>query len=410
LNAAAKSLLPALCCAVASTSAPGAPEGDAASLAVHGYLRSGVGRSSGGDQPCFQLPGAGAKYRLGNECDTFAELALVHGLGARVPGENDLRRWQWTGRLALAAPQAQDYREPSGRLPEFWLQYATSGGAKVWAGKRFYLRHDVHINDFFYWDHSGTGVGLQDLELGFGKFAYALRHQPISGGGHVWAHDLRLYGIAANPGGEFEFGVDLRQGSGRNDGPAVPRGVALTALHKQSALFGGSNTFALQYGKGSGANLSGGLISSVSNRETAARAVEYLVWEPAGSRFTGAFTALWEKRRGADAAGDQTWTSIGARPQYHFNPRWAVALEIGRDRVVPDAGAPRTLDKATLALLRTKRQGFFARPELRAFVTRARWNAAAQAAAAEGTPLSPSGPFGAARHGTSFGLQIEAWW
>lgn len=415
MTAAAKTFLPALCCALASTTAPaGAAEaGDAPSLAFHGYVRSGVGRSSVGDQPCFRLAGAGAKYRLGNECETFAELALASGLGARLPGSKDnpdLRRWQWTGRVSLAAPQAQDYREPTGRLPEFWLQHALSGGAKLWAGKRFYLRHDVHINDFFYWDHSGAGAGVQDLELGFGKVAYALRHQPVSGGGHIWAHDFRMYGIPANPGGEFEFGIDLRQGGGRNDGAAVPRGLALTALHKQGRIFGGSNTFALQYGKGSGANLSGGLISSVSNREAAVRAVEYLVWEPVGSRFTGAFTALRETRRGADAAGDQTWTSIGARPQYHFSPRWAIALEVGRDRVEPEEAPARTLDKATLALLLTTKQGFFARPQLRAFVTRARWNGAAQAAAAAGTPLSPSGPFGEVRHGTSYGLQVEAWW
>ena len=43
----------------------------------HGYARSGIGwAASGGEQQCFQATGAGSKYRLGNECETYAELKL----------------------------------------------------------------------------------------------------------------------------------------------------------------------------------------------------------------------------------------------------------------------------------------------------------------------------------------------
>ena len=45
----------------------------------HGYLRSGFGvNSQGGAQVAFQAPGAGAKYRLGNEAETYAELTFVN--------------------------------------------------------------------------------------------------------------------------------------------------------------------------------------------------------------------------------------------------------------------------------------------------------------------------------------------
>src|SRR5262249_45759232 len=41
----------------------------------HGYFRSGYGLNSvGGQQVAFQAPGSGAKYRLGNEAETYAEL------------------------------------------------------------------------------------------------------------------------------------------------------------------------------------------------------------------------------------------------------------------------------------------------------------------------------------------------
>src|SRR6056297_3339901 len=46
-----------------------------------GYARSGIGSTaSGGSQTCFKAAGAPAKYRLGNECETYAEL----GLGANL--------------------------------------------------------------------------------------------------------------------------------------------------------------------------------------------------------------------------------------------------------------------------------------------------------------------------------------
>jgi len=45
----------------------------------HGYLRSGYGLNSrGGQQVAFQAPGSEAKYRLGNEAETYAELIFVN--------------------------------------------------------------------------------------------------------------------------------------------------------------------------------------------------------------------------------------------------------------------------------------------------------------------------------------------
>jgi maltoporin len=49
------------------------------SFEFHGYFRSGYGQNSaGGQQVAFQAPGAGAKYRLGNEAETYAELIFVN--------------------------------------------------------------------------------------------------------------------------------------------------------------------------------------------------------------------------------------------------------------------------------------------------------------------------------------------
>src|SRR4030095_4506261 len=49
------------------------------SFEFHGDLRSGYGLNSrGGQQVAFQAPGADAKYRLGNEAETYAELIFVN--------------------------------------------------------------------------------------------------------------------------------------------------------------------------------------------------------------------------------------------------------------------------------------------------------------------------------------------
>ena len=45
----------------------------------HGYFRAGYGQNSaGGQQVAFQAPGAGAKYRLGNEAETYGEFIFVN--------------------------------------------------------------------------------------------------------------------------------------------------------------------------------------------------------------------------------------------------------------------------------------------------------------------------------------------
>ena len=56
-------------------------EDQAKTFEFHGYLRSGYGLNSrGGQQVAFQAPGADAKYRLGNEAETYAELIFVNNL------------------------------------------------------------------------------------------------------------------------------------------------------------------------------------------------------------------------------------------------------------------------------------------------------------------------------------------
>src|SRR5579872_523860 len=61
----------------------------------HGYFRSGYGlNSDGGEQVAFQAPGAEAKYRLGNEAETYGELIFINNW--LNPAHTSDRTWMKT--------------------------------------------------------------------------------------------------------------------------------------------------------------------------------------------------------------------------------------------------------------------------------------------------------------------------
>src|SRR5499427_4514947 len=65
------------------------------SFEFHGYFRSGYGlNSEGGQQVAFAAPGAGAKYRLGNEAETYGELIFVNNW--LNPEQNADKAWMKT--------------------------------------------------------------------------------------------------------------------------------------------------------------------------------------------------------------------------------------------------------------------------------------------------------------------------
>ncbi|EEG07057.1 maltoporin [Pseudogulbenkiania ferrooxidans] len=418
-----------LALALAMAGSAGATFAEVAPLDFHGYLRSGVGsnQDGGGSQACFQLAGAGSKYRLGNECETYAELAL----GKQVFEDKETgARFRVDSRIAMSAKQWQDWEDTSGdeSKAKFALRemFVTAeniglGEAKVWAGKRFYDRHDVHINDFYFWDNSGPGAGIENIDVGIGRLAYAWRQNTVDSGrtsvdglDHkvgVSGHDFRLSGIKTNPGGELTLGLDFRRAS-KDDADTVNKatsGVAFNVMHNQNGVLGGFNTLALQYMKGSIAGSFGYPNPNADSNDKRYRIVEALQWQPAGSNFSGMGVAIWEKTQPASGAG-QVWTSIGLRPEYAFTKHLGAALELGYDQVKPDNAETRKLAKVTAAFLISPDKGFWSRPQLRLFATYAKWNEAAQASAGTGDALSTSGVFGDKTHGMTIGAQAEAWW
>lgn len=378
-----------------------------------GYFRSGMGSSSeGGKEACFGLAGAGSKYRLGNECETYGEFALggqaykgKDGFGVRI-----------NSRLAFSVNQNQDWEQatPAWRELNAVAENIGTGAfakSKAWVGKRFYDRQDVHITDYYFWNNSGPGAGIENIDLGATKLSYALIRSSDAADSKrlALAHDLRFSGIKVNPDGELTLGLQVNQKRNAPGAANIAGGNLLTVMHTQGNLLGGFNKLALQYGKGSGAG-TGGVNFGANEDDSVFRITEQVMVQPSGSKWSGMGTFVYEDKKDALSATHTKWTSIGVRPVYHFAENFSLAAELGQDRVSPDGQASRSLTKFTIAPQLSAGNGFWSRPVLRAYYTYAKWNDAAQAAAGAGDSLSKTGVFGAATSGSTIGVQVEAWW
>lgn len=279
----------------------------------HGYLRSGIGATSGGgDQSCFQSNGADTKYRLGNECETYMEIVLGKSMW-----EQNAQSFYVDTRIAYKSAQQNDWSEDPGdgsgsnsdaisgdramtahpyrdsvvsvREANAQFKGVIPGQEKstLWAGKKFYQRHDIHMADFYYWDLSGPGVGLEYWTLGPGDLSLAwVRNTDgpwVNGQGTDFYNDeiirpnvinnvlsARYANLKTNTDGSLEIGIEYGTADLTNDQDSFRRieletgeirnlqpfnyenGWLFTAEHTQGNWFGnGFNKFILQYATGS---------------------------------------------------------------------------------------------------------------------------------------------------------------
>lgn len=402
------------CCLALSLPAEAAQLTD---LHFTGYIRTGVGgNSKGGTQSCFQLPGAHSKYRLGNECEQWSELALEQGI-------------KFTDGSTLSAMVMGGFYNPYGHTPKFkdsnehgggrsriqqmfikWANMPILNGGNFWLGRRYYKRNDIHMTDFYYWNQSATGFGIDEVPIGYLRYSYVFsRKDNYDQEPYINRHDFNVAGFKTNPGGEVEVGLSYIQ---KPDSSNSHNGWAISAQHKQLDVLGtGTNTFALQYGRGPGTGLGYTGDPTLGESNKSWRLVEHMVWQIT-PRFSGQLQVVYQKDIRTDG-DDQRWLSTGIRPIYAFTEHFKLQGEIGRDQIKAPDGT-RKLTKFTIApTWAFGGMDFWARPELRLYYTYASWNKAAQRAADVSHPdtaLSSTGEFGTDRHGSNFGVQFEYWW
>ena len=414
--------------------AAGILSAQAGAVDFKGYARSGIGwTGSGGEQQCFQATGAQSKYRLGNECETYAELKL----GQEVWKEGD-KSFYFDTNVAYSVAQQNDWEATDPAFREANVQGKNLiewlPGSTIWAGKRFYQRHDVHMIDFYYWDISGPGAGIENIDLGFGKLSLAATRSSESGGSGTFADrdkfgnrvydnivpndvfDVRLAGLETNPGGTLELGVDYGHTNIPDDYSLQPGaskdGWMLTAEHTQSMLKG-FNKFVLQYATDSMTSSGKGVPQggSINNDGSMWRVLDHGAIS-LGDSWDLMYVGMYQDIDRDNNNGTQWWT-VGVRPMYKWTPIMSTLMEIGYDNVKSQRTSDRNSQyKVTLAQQWQAGDSIWSRPAIRVFATYAKWD--------EKWGYNDSG---VAYNDTSaktfsrgdndewtFGAQMEIWW
>ncbi|HEX8108285.1 MAG TPA: carbohydrate porin, partial [Kofleriaceae bacterium] len=379
-----------------------------------------------------QAPGAFSKYRLGNETETYGELGLTANW---VNPEHNDAWFKTKVKLALVAPRNSTFdslRDPPGNIAireaygEAGHLFESHPEMTFWAGTRFYRRRDVHIIDFFFNDMSGYGGGFQDMKVGGNaklSVAYlggSVENQRNAMGNEISADlgrlakntlDLRLSDIPAGPG-TLEFWLiptlALQGNSTQNNHSGLGGGVFYFM-----PVMGGFNEISASFGYNAAANLSSGLDTGIASGGWLFRLIERGVFQltPTASMMVSG-VLQFDNRDGnpantTDSSLGNTWVSFGARPVFMLSKYTGVAVEGGVDIVKNQASGSGTevLGKVTVAGLIRPAADFWARPELRIFLTTAAWNGAVNNAGGTG-----GAAFAGDNAGLTAGVQVESWW
>jgi len=392
----------------------------------HGYLRSGYGLNSvGGQQVAFQAPGAGAKYRLGNEAETYGELIFVNNW--LNPESTSDKAWFKTEVMIEAnttnsasyANFNNDIGNDQFRLREAFVRagslFASQPEAKFWAGERYYRRQHIEINDFYPLDMSGYGAGVEDLNVSFGKMAISYlagaRPDVTTENGHYAKSnvDVRLYDVKG-PGGTLGFWFDFATGKGgtTHDDLSIPtsNGYAVGFRHQRLEWHGGYHTFSVQYGTGAASNFSTAIDDPLQFVDKTKRLLitEQVLLQP-NDRFAIMPIFIYQRSRdGNPLHGWDQWVSLGARPEVFFTKYLSLAFEAGFDHTESSTGQyDGWLRKFTIAPQIGAGRKFFSRPVLRTFLTYANWS--------DGLRGFVGGvPFQNRTDGLTYGVQAETWW
>jgi maltoporin len=463
--------------APAPTTLPAPAPPKVGNITVTGYLRGGFGglvhevgpaqgnpgdpmylppEYVGGRQTCFSLAnpqGLVAKYRLGNECEVWSETHFTFvtyvgddGVVSRVHFmptiyiPTTLVGYSPTATVVSPQPNTTSTGATIS-FPNLYVDLAGISwlhGGTAWMGTRYYKRESVYINDFFYWNPSGVGGGVEDINLGkdlrLSVAVFALDGDPVQSGTGPqlpaqislgFRTDFQLRGIKPTDSSEIQLGfqylADYSNPVASVDsytGMTTPNktygGWGATAQYVQK-LLGGDNKLAVQYGVGGGTGF--GTLArfyypdfslTTDSSVSRFRVVDVLTVQPL-DWLGGQADVIYQYDHNflASPGLNTTWYSAGGRVSVALADHFKVLGEVGYDRAKRGPGDPQTLTKLTIAPALTAGRGFLSRPELRVFYTWAVWNDAAQSAGVD----PPANIFrsGSLRSGSTFGLQAETW-
>lgn len=316
--------------------------------------------------------------------------------------------------LSYFEGQDQDALNNDVNLAQFNIQ---AGGlfqdkdVVLWAGERYYQRHDVHIVDNYYWDVSGIGAGVEHLKIGPGKLSLALLQDTVTGdiadGQETTAviADIRYSNIPLWHNADLELGIDINFANEKQGQTVAADDSVLLTISLNQGFSEGVNKTILQLANSGYAQqiirydtTGRGLVRDTNNNDAVGfRLINwgtFSIGEHIELGHTVRYTASTDV--GTDNSDDRS-VSLVLRPLYKWDQHRRTIIEIG--------GVVETINnqqsgggKFTLAQAWVPQVGFWSRPEFRLFATYLS-DFKNKNAFAEGQ-----------KDELSIGFQVEAWW
>ena len=389
----------------------------AAPAEFNGYMRSGVmqGTSTYGHKALVQQLG-----RLGNEDDTFGEMQIT-GDVAKV----DDTVWSVSTMFALGGNNENNW-ESNISNRQFYAQVKglLDKESTLWVGKKYIKREDIHIGDFYYYDVSGHGVGVENFAIGSGKLSTSWSRKD---NGSVTALDgsnvnVRLnvfdarYELPVWDGASLQVGTTylraLRDKNGAaghttwTDETEIKDAFNFT-LELGVGFSAGWNKTVVQSFSGSSADCAWSTTASVNGDAFTGQGYRLLNFGE--THFTdnlGMFHQFNAAYSTSNAYDSKRTLGLVVRPYYKLTKMTKVLAELGAyvERTKAEDGSHVTEggQKATLAYAISPDAGnFWSRPEIRFYVSYI-------------NVTDKNGEFNKlgkqTGHDTVFGAQVEAWW
>ena len=424
----------------------------ASAVDFHGYFRAGAQASTqGGEVYCLGNGNIGHKVgRLGDECDTYAELTLnqevynkannkwtvntLVGYGT-AEGNRDLQGDSWQGVGGTGPWNGQRLS-----IRELWTGYQTDAGYQIWAGKRYYQRKDIHLLDLYYLNDSGYGAGIEGIDVGMGNLAFAVTKWVNDGSSdynrNVYKLDARWNGIPVGPLGNLDASViyalpfisEQQEANAAGNARANrANSGALVTLDLNTAVNSDSvnlmNHFVVQYGTngfgyiGQNGNHAGDNYTPDLD-DTGVRVIDWGTLD--AGNFGLGYSLIWAHVDNGDdhKAAGATWTtersgwiySIVLRPEYKWTEFTRTTLELGYSSQKTNGwmapGEDPDVYKVTLAQQFTPGKGFWTRPAIRFYVSYIGGDEFANGWDVGYKNKNKDGD----EYQITVGTQVEAWW
>lgn len=396
----------------------------------NGYLRTGIGRSEGGQMVDFTTPEIAHKYRMGNEANHYGELQFNY----RYKNKDSANVFEVTYMMSQFVPYGTEREQ---KFPETAQLYGKLNdivkGADIWVGRRYYMRKNVEMLDYF-WLNSAQGAdvgfGIEGFKLNNGgnlnlavvQFNYPETDKKSN---NSYVTDFRYLDLPISENSKLNFLAQY----GYKEADSVQKlpkhhGYTLGAWwdYQKKNI---SNTTTLLFRKGStivtsqtiseyNGNyriydldhaLSLDLIQNFVYDDKLKHAIQAtLVYQYRDYGIGNVDTegTILDNRKSKNAV------SAGFRYLYYLSKNFNLAVEAGVDYVKSSKlGLEGSLQKITFSPQITWDYGYYTRPVIRPFVTYAHWSddfKGTTGISSLNTRLSNK------NQGVSFGLQLEVWW